>query len=173
MRVTDSVALVTGGASGLGLATARRLVDQGASVVLLDLPSSPGEKAAAELGERAVFAPGDVTAEGDVASALDTASGLGELRVLVNCAGVGTPGRVLGKNGPLPLAEFTRVVTVNLIGTFNVVRLATERMAVNEPRDGDRGGVHGVGCRVRRADRPGGLLCVQGRRGRDDAAPRP
>ncbi|HEY9389491.1 MAG TPA: 3-hydroxyacyl-CoA dehydrogenase [Mycobacteriales bacterium] len=139
MRVTDSVALVTGGASGLGLATARRLVDQGASVVLLDLPSSPGEKAAAELGERAVFAPGDVTAEGDVASALDTASGLGELRVLVNCAGVGTPGRVLGKNGPLPLAEFTRVVTVNLIGTFNVVRLATERMAVNEPRDGDRG----------------------------------
>ncbi len=139
MRVTDSVALVTGGASGLGLATARRLVEQGASVVLLDLPSSPGEKAAAELGERAVFAPGDVTAEGDVASALDTASGLGELRVLVNCAGVGTPGRVLGKNGPLPLAEFTRVVTVNLIGTFNVVRLATERMAVNEPRDGDRG----------------------------------
>ncbi|HEY9476474.1 MAG TPA: 3-hydroxyacyl-CoA dehydrogenase [Mycobacteriales bacterium] len=139
MRVTDSVALVTGGASGLGLATARRLVEQGASVVLLDLPSSPGEKAAAELGERAVFAPGDVTAEGDVVAALDTASGLGELRVLVNCAGVGTPGRVLGKNGPLPLTEFTRVVTINLIGTFNVVRLATERMASNEPRDGDRG----------------------------------
>lgn len=139
MRVTDSVAVVTGGASGLGFATARRLVDNGARVVLLDLPTSPGEKAAAELGERAVFAAGDVTAEGDVAAALDVATGLGELRVLVNCAGIGTPGRVLGKKGPLPLADFTRVVTVNLIGTFNVVRLATERMTANEPVDGDRG----------------------------------
>jgi NAD(P)-dependent dehydrogenase (short-subunit alcohol dehydrogenase family) len=139
MRVTDSVAVVTGGASGLGFATARRLVDNGARVVLLDLPTSPGEKAAAELGERAVFAAGDVTAEDDVAAALDVATGLGELRVLVNCAGIGTPGRVLGKKGPLPLADFTRVVTVNLIGTFNVVRLATERMTANEPVDGDRG----------------------------------
>ncbi|HEX5497228.1 MAG TPA: 3-hydroxyacyl-CoA dehydrogenase [Mycobacteriales bacterium] len=139
MRVTDSVAVVTGGASGLGFATARRLLDQGARVVLLDLPSSPGDKSAAELGERAVFAAGDVTAEGDVAAALDVATGLGELRVLVNCAGIGTPGRVLGKKGPLPLAEFARVVTVNLIGTFNVTRLAAERMATNEPRDGDRG----------------------------------
>lgn len=139
MQVRDAVAVVTGGASGLGFATARRLVDQGASVVLLDLPSSPGEQAAAELGERAVFTPADVTREEDVAAALDVATGLGELRVVVNCAGVATPGRVLGKNGPLALEAFTKVVTINLIGTFNVIRLATERMAGNEPQDGDRG----------------------------------
>lgn len=139
MRVTESVALVTGGASGLGLATTRRLLDQGASVVMLDLPSSPGAQVAADLGDRAVFAAGDVTVQADVSAALDVAAGLGKLRVLVCCAGVGTPGRVLGKAGPLPLAEFTRVVTVNLIGTFNAVRLAAERMAGNEPRDGDRG----------------------------------
>jgi NAD(P)-dependent dehydrogenase (short-subunit alcohol dehydrogenase family) len=139
MRVTDSVAVVTGGASGLGFATARGLVRAGASVVLLDLPTSRGEEAARELGDAAVFAPGDVTSEDDVRAALDVATGRGELRTLVNCAGIGTPGRVLGKNGPLPLAEFTRVVTVNLIGTFNVLRLAAERMAANEPRDGDRG----------------------------------
>lgn len=139
MRVTDTVAVVTGGASGLGFATARGLVRAGASVVLLDLPTSHGEQAAQELGDAAVFAPGDVTSEEDVTAALDIATKRGELRALVNCAGVATPGRVLGKNGPLPLAEFTRVVTINLIGTFNAVRLAAERMAANEPRDGDRG----------------------------------
>lgn len=139
MRVTGEVALVTGGASGLGLATARRLVDADARVVILDLPTSAGESAAADLGERAAFAPGDVTSEADVAAALDAAAELGRLRVVVNCAGVATPGRIVGRDGPLPLDQFERVVGVNLIGTFNVIRLAVDRMIANEPVDGDRG----------------------------------
>lgn len=139
MRLSDSVALITGGASGLGLATARRLHAAGATVVLLDLPTSHGDRVAEEFGGRAVFAPGDVTSEADITAALDLAGQQGEVRVLVNCAGIGTPGRVLGRGGPLPLEQFAKVVTVNLIGTFNACRLAAERMTGNEPRDGDRG----------------------------------
>jgi NAD(P)-dependent dehydrogenase (short-subunit alcohol dehydrogenase family) len=139
VNIADSVAVITGGASGLGLATARRLLDAGASVALIDLPTSDGAAVAAGLGDRAVFAPADVTSEQDVAAALDTAGRLGDVRIAVNCAGIGTPARVLGKNGPLALDEFARVVQVNLIGTFNVIRLAAERMSTNEPVDGDRG----------------------------------
>ena len=124
MELTGAVALITGGASGLGAATARRLYDGGASVVLVDLPQSAGGAYAKELGERAVFAPADVTSEADVQAAVEAAAGLGPLRVVVNCAGVGTPGKVLGRNGVLPLADFARVVQINLVGTFNVVRLA-------------------------------------------------
>jgi NAD(P)-dependent dehydrogenase (short-subunit alcohol dehydrogenase family) len=137
MQVTGSVALVTGGASGLGFATARKLADEGARVVIVDLPSSDGEQRAADLGGR--FAPADVTSESDVAAAVDAAAGLGELRIVVNCAGIGTPGRVIGKNGVLPLEQFARVVNVNLIGTFNVLRLAAERIVATEPIDGERG----------------------------------
>ncbi|MFE9774775.1 3-hydroxyacyl-CoA dehydrogenase [Streptomyces sp. NPDC005931] len=137
MKIEGSVALVTGGASGLGLATARRLLDAGARVVLADLPSSDGAAVAAELGDRARFAPTDVTSEADVTAALDAAVGLGDLRIVVNCAGVATPGRVLGRKGPLPLAGFGDVVAVNLIGTFNVIRLAVERMAALEPQAPD------------------------------------
>jgi NAD(P)-dependent dehydrogenase (short-subunit alcohol dehydrogenase family) len=137
MDIADNVALVTGGASGLGLATGRTLAAAGARVILLDLPSSAGAERAAELG--AAFAPGDVTSEADVAAALDTATELGPLRVAVNCAGVGTPGRVIGRNGVLPLESFTTVVTINLIGTFNVVRLAVERMLANDPIGEERG----------------------------------
>jgi NAD(P)-dependent dehydrogenase (short-subunit alcohol dehydrogenase family) len=137
MDIADNVALVTGGASGLGLATGRTLAAAGARVVLLDLPSSAGAERAAELG--AAFAPGDVTSEADVAAALDTATELGPLRVAVNCAGVGTPGRVIGRNGVLPLESFATVVTINLIGTFNVVRLAVERMLANDPIGEERG----------------------------------
>src|SRR6185295_3787175 len=108
MEITGAVALVTGGASGLGLATAKRLADVGARVVLVDLPSSDGEKVAAELGERAVFAPADVTDEAAVTAALDAADGLGTLRVVVNCAGIATPGKVLGRGGVLPLDAFER-----------------------------------------------------------------
>ncbi|MDQ0989351.1 3-hydroxyacyl-CoA dehydrogenase [Streptomyces sp. V3I7] len=133
MDIAGSVALITGGASGLGLATARRLLDAGASVVLADLPSSDGKAVAAELGDRAVFAPTDVTSEADVAAALDAASALGELRIAVNCAGIGTAARTLGKKGPFPLADFTRTIQINLVGTFNVIRLAAERMAAQEP----------------------------------------
>jgi NAD(P)-dependent dehydrogenase (short-subunit alcohol dehydrogenase family) len=140
MRIEGSVSVVTGGASGLGLATARRLVKAGAQVALLDLPSAPGAEAVDELGAAAVFTPGDVTSEQDVTAALDAATDRGPLRIVVNCAGVATAGRVIsGKGAVLPLEQFSRVVQVNLIGTFNVLRLAAERIAATEPVDGERG----------------------------------
>ena len=119
MNIGGASALVTGGASGLGLATATALAAAGARVTILDLPTSRG----AELPF--TFAPGDVRSESDVQAAVDAA---GEVRIVVNCAGVATPGRAVGKNGPLPLADFERVVGINLVGTFNVVRLAAARM---------------------------------------------
>jgi NAD(P)-dependent dehydrogenase (short-subunit alcohol dehydrogenase family) len=140
VEVSGAVALITGGASGLGAATARRLHAAGASVVLVDLPGSHGAEFAAELGERAVFAPADVTAEDQVQAAVDRAAALGPLRILVNCAGVGTPGKVLGRDGVLPLEAFTKVVQINLIGTFNVIRLAAAAMAATEPVETELGG---------------------------------
>ena len=139
MQIEGSAAIVTGGASGLGLATARRLVKAGAHVVLLDLPSAPGAAAVDELGANAAFAAGDVTNEQDVTAALDATAARGPIRIVVNCAGVGTAGRVIGRNGVLPLDQFARVVQVNLIGTFNVLRLAAERIVATEPVDGERG----------------------------------
>jgi NAD(P)-dependent dehydrogenase (short-subunit alcohol dehydrogenase family) len=135
----STVALVTGGASGLGEATARRLHDSGAVVVIVDLPSSPGEALAAELGDRVRFCPADVRDEAQVQAAIATAQELGNLRIVVNCAGVGTPGRIVGKNGPMTLESFRNVIDINLIGTFNVVRLTAAAMLGNEPVDGDRG----------------------------------
>ncbi|WBQ04534.1 SDR family NAD(P)-dependent oxidoreductase [Kribbella sp. CA-293567] len=136
----SDVVLVTGGGSGLGEATVRRFAASGAGVVICDLPSSAGKAIADELGERVVFVPTDVTDETAVAAALDTAAALGPLRLVVTCAGIATPGRVVGRKGPLPLATFRQVVEVNLIGTFNVLRLAAERMIALEPdQDGDRG----------------------------------
>lgn len=145
MDVAGSVALITGGASGLGAATARRMFDDGASVVLVDLPSSAGEAFAAELnaagnGGTAVFAPADVTNGAEVQAAVDTAMGLGPLRVVVNCAGIATPGKVLGRDGVLPLEAFSRVVQVNLVGTFNVLRLAAAAMVTTEPAVSELGG---------------------------------
>ena len=140
MQLTDrSVAVVTGGASGLGHATARALADQGASVVLLDLPNTDGTAAAEQIGDRARFVPTDVTDPDAVSEALAQAGELGEVRVAVNCAGVGWASRVLGKQGPHDLDLFRKVVEVNLIGTFNVLRLAAQAMADNDPVDGDRG----------------------------------
>ncbi|MDQ2749785.1 MAG: 3-hydroxyacyl-CoA dehydrogenase [Actinomycetota bacterium] len=139
MQIEGSVAVVTGGASGLGLATAGRLGKAGARVVLVDLPSSPGAAAADDLGTQATFAPADVTSETDVAAALDSAAALGPVRIVVNCAGVGTAGRVIGRHGVLPLDQFARVVQINLIGTFNVLRLGAERILATEPIDGERG----------------------------------
>lgn len=146
MDIKGSVALVTGGASGLGAATARRLFDGGASVVLVDLPSSNGQAMAdelngrAEAGQSAVFAPADVTSEADVRAAVGTAAGLGPLRIVVNCAGIATPGKVLGRDGVLPLDTFSRVIQVNLVGTFNVLRLAAEAMVATEPAATPLGG---------------------------------
>ena len=140
MQVTDkTVAVVTGGASGLGGATVRRLVADGAKVVILDLPSSPGAELAAELGDAVRFAPTDVRDEAQVQAAIDTARELGDLRIAVTCAGVATPGRVIGRGGPLPLDTYRTVIEINLIGTFNVLRLAAAAMLDNEPIDGDRG----------------------------------
>ncbi|THJ65782.1 3-hydroxyacyl-CoA dehydrogenase [Arthrobacter echini] len=135
MDISGAVALVTGGASGLGLATAHRLLDDGASVVLVDLPQSAGQDTAAELdpsGERVRFVAAEVADPEQVQTAVDAATGLGPLRIVVNCAGIATPGKILGRDGVLPLEQFSRVITVNLLGTFNVIRLAAEAMARTE-----------------------------------------
>jgi NAD(P)-dependent dehydrogenase (short-subunit alcohol dehydrogenase family) len=140
VEITDAVALVTGGASGLGLATTKRLLDAGAQVVVLDLK---GEDVVRELGDRARFAPADVADETAVTAALDIADSLGPLRIVVNCAGTGNAIRVLGKEGVFPLDAFRTVVEINLIGTFNVLRLGAERIAKTEPvgPDGEERGV--------------------------------
>jgi NAD(P)-dependent dehydrogenase (short-subunit alcohol dehydrogenase family) len=137
MKIQGSSAVVTGGASGLGLATAKRLTKAGAQVVIIDLPSSSGAEQAEAIG--GAFAAADVTDPDQVSAALDVAGERGPLRVAVNCAGVGTPGRVIGKQGVLPLEDFARVVNINLIGTFNVIRLAAERILATDPIDGERG----------------------------------
>lgn len=141
MRLEGKVALITGGASGLGLAAAKELLATGASVVLVDLPSSEGEVVAKELGEKARFAPADVTVEDDVRAAVELAAGeFGGLHVVVNCAGVGFPGRVLTRDGAaIDLERFEFVVRVNLIGSFNVLRLAAAQIATQEPEDDERG----------------------------------
>jgi len=139
VEIAGKVALVTGGASGLGRATAEVLAGEGATVVICDLPSSDGEAVAKALGDRSRFAPADVTNESNVQAAVDAAAEAGPLAIVVNCAGIGTPGRVLGKQGVLPLEQFTRVVTVNLIGTFNVIRLAAARMVEHDPQGEERG----------------------------------
>jgi 3-hydroxyacyl-CoA dehydrogenase/3-hydroxy-2-methylbutyryl-CoA dehydrogenase len=141
MELSAVKAVITGGASGLGRATATRLAAAGARVALLDRPASAGADVAKSLGPAAVFTPADVTSADDVAGALDQAVAACEgLNVLVNCAGIGTAMKTFGKAGPAKLEEFTRVIQVNLIGTFNCIRLAAAHMARNTPTgDGERG----------------------------------
>jgi NAD(P)-dependent dehydrogenase (short-subunit alcohol dehydrogenase family) len=137
---SSTVALVTGGGSGLGGATVRRLVADGAKAVVIDLEGSTAPALVEELGgDRVVFVPADVRDEAQVQAAVDRANSLGELRIAVNCAGVATPGRVIGRGGPLALETFRTVVDINLVGSFNVLRLAAAAMLDNEPLDGDRG----------------------------------
>jgi NAD(P)-dependent dehydrogenase (short-subunit alcohol dehydrogenase family) len=136
VEIAGTSALVTGGASGLGRATAELLVERGARVVLFDLPTSAGEEVARQLGSAASFVPGDVTSEEDALAAVAAA---GDLRIAVNCAGIGSGARIVGRDGPYPLDRFRRVIEVNLVGTFNVLRLAAARMAELEPVDGERG----------------------------------
>lgn len=141
LDIPGKCALVTGGASGLGLATARALIDRGVSVAIADLASSEGEIAAKELGQKAAFFAADVTSEEDVRAAVEGAASLfGGIHILVNCAGVGFPGRVLTRDGaPTDLERFDFVVKVNLIGTFNVVRIAAAQMSSQEPFGEERG----------------------------------
>jgi NAD(P)-dependent dehydrogenase (short-subunit alcohol dehydrogenase family) len=139
VRVAGSTALVTGGASGLGLATVERLVAAGASAVVLDLPSSQGKAVAERLGGAVRFVPADVTDPDAVAAAISAAGELGTLRVMVNCAGIGTAARVVGRDGPFPLELFRKTIEVNLVGTFNVLRLAAAAIATAEPVEGERG----------------------------------
>lgn len=140
MNLENSSAIVTGGASGLGLATVRRLIAQGMQVVIADLPTSKGASIATELGPQVHFVPADVTSEPEMLEAIACATRLVPLRVLVHCAGRGGALRILDKEGnPGSLEFYENIVRTNLIGTFNALRLAAAAMANNEPADGDRG----------------------------------
>lgn len=141
MDVKQTVAFVTGGASGLGEATVRRMVALGGRAAIVDMDEVKGNALAAELPGNTVFVKTDVTDEASVRAAVTrTVETLGGLNVVVNCAGVGLPLKVLGKQGVHPLNEFNRVIQINLVGTFNVIRLTVEKMVGNEPNDqGERG----------------------------------
>jgi NAD(P)-dependent dehydrogenase (short-subunit alcohol dehydrogenase family) len=141
MELNQVKAIVTGGASGLGFAVAKHLVDHGARVALLDLNDDKGAAAAASLGANAAYRHCDVSSESSVQGALEHAhSHLGGLNVAVNCAGILGAGRVLGKDGPMPLSQFETTLRVNLVGSFNVARLAAAAMQHNQPgEDGERG----------------------------------
>lgn len=140
MQLPGKGALVTGGASGLGRAAADALIEAGARVVIADLASSAGETVAKELGEAARFAPTDVTSPDEVSAAIAVAvEAFGGLHVAVNCAGIGWAARTTDKSGPHDLAVFESVIRVNLIGTFNVIRLAATQMSSQEPVGEERG----------------------------------
>ncbi len=135
MEIKDRVALITGGASGLGEATVRTLLDRGAQVSILDFAEERGRNLASELGPRAIFCNTDVTDEKTVQLAVDqTMAAFGAVHFAVNCAGVATAGKVLSKEGPLLIAQFNRVIQINLIGTMNVIRLAAAQMVKNTPK---------------------------------------
>ena len=141
MKIEGTVALITGGASGLGAATARELLGAGGKVMILDRPQSDGAALAKELGRDAAFAAADVTSDAEVAGAVEqTIERFGALHINVNCAGTGAAMKTTSKGGPMPLEIFAKVIEINLIGTFNVLRLCATLMAKNAPNaDGERG----------------------------------
>lgn len=142
MRIDESVFLISGGASGLGLATARELVGQGGKVVLLDINAEAGQQVLAELGANARFVRADITREEDGRAAVaQVLEDFGALHGLVNCAGVAPAEKVLGRNGAHGLDSFRRTVEINLIGSFNLLRLAAEVMAQNAPNAGGERGI--------------------------------
>jgi NAD(P)-dependent dehydrogenase (short-subunit alcohol dehydrogenase family) len=141
MRLDGKTVLVSGGASGLGGATVEMVVQSGGNAVIVDVNEQAGQALASRLGNRARFVKTDVTSEADVQRAVDTAvQTFGGVHGAVNAAGIGVAERVLGKEGPQPLANFSKVIQINLVGTFNVTRLAAAAMAKNEPNEaGERG----------------------------------
>jgi 3-hydroxyacyl-CoA dehydrogenase / 3-hydroxy-2-methylbutyryl-CoA dehydrogenase len=141
VRIEAAGALIAGGASGLGAATARRLHAGGARVVIADVDVERGEALAAELGGGARFVRTDVCEPGEVEAAVAAAAGDGGLRVAVSCAGVGPAQRIAGRHGPHALETFERAIAINLIGTFNVLRLAASAMLANEPEPCDGRGI--------------------------------
>ena len=142
MEIKDSVAIITGGASGLGEACVRALLGEGGKVAILDFAEERGQKVASELGDDALFCLTDITKEEDVQAAIDkTVEAFGAVHIAVNCAGVGIPAKVLGKEGPMSMNHFNKVVQINLMGTMNVVRLAAEKMVKNQGNDDGEKGV--------------------------------
>ncbi|WP_042355635.1 3-hydroxyacyl-CoA dehydrogenase [Bacillus rubiinfantis] len=142
MNVKDKVAVVTGGASGLGLATVTRLVEKGAKVVIFDVNEAKAKEAVQQLGESVQYVLVNVADDESVQKGISQAlEAFGAIHICVNCAGVGTPGKTIGKKGVLPLEDFNRVIGINLIGTFNVLRLAANEMKNNQPLtdSGERG----------------------------------
>jgi len=141
MKLKDAVAVVTGGGSGLGGATAREFAAEGAKVVILDLPNSPGPGLAESIGANGLFIAANVTSGAETEQAIALAAQrFGAVHIAVNCAGIGRAQRTIGKEGPHSLDLFNAVIQVNLVGTFNVIRIAANQMAKNAPNaDGERG----------------------------------
>ncbi|RJX29071.1 MAG: 3-hydroxyacyl-CoA dehydrogenase [Desulfarculus sp.] len=141
MQIKDSVAIITGGASGLGEATARHLLQRGGQVALFDLAGERGQALAQDLGERVIFCQVDVTDEAQVDQGVRrTVEAFGSVQVAVNCAGIGVPFKVLGKDGPMDMGRWIKTLQINLVGTMQVIRLAAQRMAANQPNaEGERG----------------------------------
>ncbi|GEN53300.1 3-hydroxyacyl-CoA dehydrogenase [Halobacillus faecis] len=141
MDVKDVVAIVTGGASGLGEATVRKIARNGGKVVIADQNADKGGALAEELGSSVLFAKVDVTSSDEIERTLQaTVETFGQVNTVINCAGIVTGEKVVGRNGPHPLESFSKIIEVNLIGTFNVIRLAAEKMQENEPNEyGERG----------------------------------
>jgi NAD(P)-dependent dehydrogenase (short-subunit alcohol dehydrogenase family) len=141
MQVKNTVAVVTGGASGLGAATVRELIAHGGKVMILDRPQSEGAALAKELGANAAFAAADVTSDAEVSAAVQqTVERFGAIHINVNCAGTGAAMKTTSRGGPMPLEIFAKVIEINLIGTFNVLRLCATQMVKNTPNaDGERG----------------------------------
>ncbi|MFK8049803.1 MAG: SDR family NAD(P)-dependent oxidoreductase [Halioglobus sp.] len=140
MDMNDKVAVVTGGASGLGRAAVKRFAANGAKIAIFDMNEEKGNALAAELGDKVIFCKVNVTDEESVVAGLDaTMAAFGAIHINCNFAGIGNAKRTMGKNGPFPLADFNLILQVNLVGTFNVLRLCAEKMSVNEPFNADGG----------------------------------
>jgi NAD(P)-dependent dehydrogenase (short-subunit alcohol dehydrogenase family) len=141
MNLKDAVALITGGGSGLGEATAREFANAGSRLVIVDLPNSPAANVVESFGDRGLFVPADVVSAAEIERAIaESVAHFGTVHIAVNCAGIGRAQRTISKDGPHSLDLFNKVIQVNLVGTFNVIRLAAQQMAKNSPNsDGERG----------------------------------